>query len=962
MSSQIKARTIKSRAAKLQPDRGQEPGGGLADCGGSYLAARYGLGVLVSLGNMLVLTWWIGPHAYGLFVTTIGLVAFLSSLARAGVDTYLVRREPAAEDRVYDMAGTIVLVISLLLVFAGAAVVPLLIRWYGSREFVAPYLVLLLNIPVTGLTGIPTAKLERDLDFRAVAGFEVAGQFLGLIVSAILAWSGSGVWAAVAGQVVWQIFVAVAAYRRARMIPRWRFDAGEARAMLTYRIGLTASLRAWQLRTLVNPLLVGRFVGAEGVAFVALAIRAAEALGAVRLAAGRLAIATLARLRDRHEEFRSTLERALYLQVLVLGPLLCAFALFGPFVMRHVVGLRWMPSLAVYPFVAAGVLVNSVYNLQASALFVMGRQWLVMCSYVAHVALLGVGTVMLVPRVGIAGYGWAELLACGGYLLIHFGFPGPAAISYQKLAPLVAVLLTLLFASHTWAPVLWFALLVGIAWKWVPAFSLQKFCRILERAPAKAGSLCILVTLGLGFSVAPQVHAQEVANHPPETIPATLFGLHFRLDKLSWPSVPFSALRLWDTDTRWQNLNSKPGVYDFATLDRYLSAAKRHGLTDVLLTLSSTPAWASADPTHKRCDYEFAGLGDCAPPSDLNADGTGANQYWRDFLYNLGVHLARLDPAKYAPLSYFQVGNEFTRGGASPLSSWLGTNLQLQRMVQDANCILTRRGTITATGQPCTAANMHERAVGFLPAARMATPDAVPRPSDLFIYRDYLAGAGALDAIDIVAVHAYAYQGLGETFPDSGPAGLPSLWSNTTAALPPAASGLPVWSTEGSWGDTLRRLPDTDLQVGYLARYYLVGWSVGFRRLYWYAADNSWGRLIYQNGIGGCHDHGTATGCPTAAAAAWTQVYRWMVGNRMTQNCASDSTESVWTCGLTKADGTRMLAVWDASQTCSRGACTTTGFAYPSSYRQYFTLVNGVPHPLVGGRVQIGWKPILLSP
>ena len=31
-------------------------------------------------------------------------------------------------------------------------------------------------------------------------------------------------------------------------------------------------------------------------------------------------------------------------------------------------------------------------------------------------------------------------------------------------------------------------------------------------------------------------------------------------------------------------------------------------------------------------------------------------------------------------------------------------------------------------------------------------------------------------------------------------------------------------------------------------------------------------------------------------------------------------------------------------------------------YRQYFTLVNGVPHPLVGGRVQIGWKPILLSP
>ena len=31
--------------------------------GGAYLAARYGLGIFVSLGNMLVMTRWLGPHA-----------------------------------------------------------------------------------------------------------------------------------------------------------------------------------------------------------------------------------------------------------------------------------------------------------------------------------------------------------------------------------------------------------------------------------------------------------------------------------------------------------------------------------------------------------------------------------------------------------------------------------------------------------------------------------------------------------------------------------------------------------------------------------------------------------------------------------------------------------------------------------------------------------------------------------
>ena len=59
--------------------------------GGLYLAGRYGLGVLVSAGNMLVMTWWLGPHAYGLFVTAISLVAFLAVVSRGGIDTFLVR-------------------------------------------------------------------------------------------------------------------------------------------------------------------------------------------------------------------------------------------------------------------------------------------------------------------------------------------------------------------------------------------------------------------------------------------------------------------------------------------------------------------------------------------------------------------------------------------------------------------------------------------------------------------------------------------------------------------------------------------------------------------------------------------------------------------------------------------------------------------------------------------------------
>jgi O-antigen/teichoic acid export membrane protein len=433
--------------AHLRP-AGREPQAVLSSetiRGGIYLAVRYGLGVIVSLGNMLVMTWWIGPHAYGVFVTAIGIVAFLATPARGGVDTYLVRSDATPDHRAYGTATTLILGASIGLGLAAAALTPLLARWYGNREFVAPYLVLLLTIPVTGLTGVPMAKLERALNFRSIAGIELGGQSAGLLVAALLAWSRRSVWAPVAGQISWQVFTLAAALLSASLSLRPRFCASEARKMLSYGLVLTASAKTWQLRSLVNPLLVGRFAGAEGVAFVALAVRIAEALGTFRLAAGRMAIAALARMQSQREDFRGVLEGALYLQVVTLGPLLCAFALLGPFILPHIVGARWMPSLSIYPFVAAGVLINSIYNLQASALFVVGKQWIVMQSYSAHVGLLAASTLLLLPRLGLAGYGWAELMSCSAYAAIHAGTAKVVPISYRRLAPWVTTLIAGLF-------------------------------------------------------------------------------------------------------------------------------------------------------------------------------------------------------------------------------------------------------------------------------------------------------------------------------------------------------------------------------------------------------------------------------------------------------------------------------------------------------------------------------------
>ena len=430
---------------------------------GVYVGLRYGFGILIGLANMFALTWWIGPHDYGVFVAAIGLSAFLGSLTRAGADTYLVRRETPPDGSLYNVATSLIVCVSLGLVLLGMAAVPALVRWYDSREFALPYLTTLATVPLTGIAGPAIAKLERELNFRSAAGIELAGQFLALVVSAFLAWRRMGVWAPVAGAIASQTWVAIAAWRAAQIAPRFVWNAREVREMLSFGLGYTLSLRVWQLRSLVNPLLVGRLLGADAVAFVALAIRIAESLGFIRSAAGRLAVVGLSRLRTEPERFRAAVQKGLELQVLTLGPLLCAFAMAAPFVVDTFFGARWKPAVQVFPWVALAVLLNSVFNLQASALYVLGKQWSVLWTYCAHILVFGSTAYLFVSRVGIQGYGWADLVACLSYGWLHRKLNQQTRLSYRRTGWWCAAFGLPLFArivSSNWNWGLWLPLAV----------------------------------------------------------------------------------------------------------------------------------------------------------------------------------------------------------------------------------------------------------------------------------------------------------------------------------------------------------------------------------------------------------------------------------------------------------------------------------------------------------------------
>jgi hypothetical protein len=93
-------------------------------------------------------------------------------------------------------------------------------------------------------------------------------------------------------------------------------------------------------------------------------------------------------------------------------------------------------------------------------------------------------------------------------------------------------------------------------------------------------------------------------------------------------------------------------------------------------------------------------------------------------------------------------------------------------------------------------------------------------------------------------------------------------------------------------------------------------------------------------------------------AIAYQQVYGWLVGSTLSAPCVSNGT--VWTCTFTRPNGYQADAVWDTSQSCNGGACTTSNLAVGAQYTKSHDLA-GNSGVISDHTAEVGLKPIWLA-
>jgi len=357
------------------------------------------------------------------------------------------------------------------------------------------------------------------------------------------------------------------------------------------------------------------------------------------------------------------------------------------------------------------------------------------------------------------------------------------------------------------------------------------------------------------------------------------------------------------------------GVYDFTSMDQFVNAVPKdaNGVAQIDLAIGWTPGWAVASQTN--CLTQKTGLVVCTNPPDNMQD-------WTDFITQLAGHYNGIT----APhVKYYEIWNE-----ANTNSFWTGGIKKLVAMAKLAYPILHHDGY-----------------------SQVLTPSVVWNAGTTFL-ASYLSNGGSSYA-DGVSFHGYPSKtGKGIKLPVPLPESPVSTNTAIQKMIPAfrqvadanGMSGKPLVTTEGGWG--VSGVSDADMQAAWITHYVILQAGVAAQNNLQFETWYTWGHAS-----SGTIE--TAQGLPNEAGNAYTEVASWLVGTTPSPCTSSGTSGNLWSCPVGKN-----LIVWDASQTCSNGVCTTGPYNASQGYTKYLDL-TGASHS-INGTIALGVKPILLKP
>ncbi len=369
----------------------------------------------LSAVTTFVLALILGPDDFGVVVVALTFVGLIELFVSQGFVGAIVQRRELDEIDL-DSIFWITVVLGLVLTLGGVAAGGFVAGFFEDPRLAPLVQALSLCVLIRGLTVVQEAKLTREMDFRSLAVRTNFSVIAGAIVGIALAIGDAGVWALAGQSLARGVAGLVVLWRAARWTPKLRVHAAHTREIVVFSIKYFPATLFDYLGSQAEPLIIGKFFGAQAVGIYRLVMRLLElVITVVTRALWYVAFPYFAEAKGDIAKLRTRVSDCLRYSALCSLPVLAILGLESP-TLVHLLGPKWAQAtdvvriLCVYGALRSltlfvGPLLLALGRPQAFSV-VMGAQVFILC---AAFGAAGVFLSSAEMQAQVSGIAWARV-------------------------------------------------------------------------------------------------------------------------------------------------------------------------------------------------------------------------------------------------------------------------------------------------------------------------------------------------------------------------------------------------------------------------------------------------------------------------------------------------------------------------------------------------------------------------
>ncbi|WP_374412438.1 lipopolysaccharide biosynthesis protein [Novosphingobium colocasiae] len=390
------------------------------------IAAPLVWSTLASLGTQVlgfatfaILARLLGAQTFGLVALAALVIDLLLVISTAGINEAVIQRRHLDEvDADTAFWGNLAMGTAFCITTIAGA--PLIATAFHQPALSPVIMALAAIFAITPLGAIHTARLTRDLRFRAVASRNLIAALAGAIAGIPLAFLGFGVWALVAQRIASTAALVLASWWSYPWLPRLRWHRQSLIEMVRFGAYLGASRTLNQLNIRAAEMISGALVGPVAVAFIRAGSRVVEVVNQVTyMPVQQIAMPILTRVNHDPAALREAYLKLSRLSAFLMFPAFFGCLAIAPLIVQLVFGPGWEPVADALRIFTLAVVASQINNLIVAVIAALGESRAVL-SWTG--AQIGLG---IAAAVAVAPWGWQAMLLTGvlrGYLVLPYGF------------------------------------------------------------------------------------------------------------------------------------------------------------------------------------------------------------------------------------------------------------------------------------------------------------------------------------------------------------------------------------------------------------------------------------------------------------------------------------------------------------------------------------------------------------